>query len=173
MPVGYVIEQHPAAGESVTQSGSVWLTVKASPDVQKVVIPNVQSMNIADALGVLKLRDLSLFFIYEKGSSEQKGVVISQSPQENTELATDKPVMLTIPEPEGRRYRLSEPIPGDIDGTPVYYIIYDTMVESGDHAIEPTGTIIMDSDEETIQKDIVIFLDGIQVKTESVEFTRR
>lgn len=188
MPVGYVIEQHPAAGESVTQSGSVWLTVKASPDVQKVVIPNVQSMDIADALGVLKLRDLSLFFIYEKESSEQEGVVISQSPQENTELATNKPVMLTVPEPEGRRYRLSEPIdlnipkdatslrigvPGDIDGTPVYYIIYDTMVESGDHAIEPTGTIIMDSDEETMQKDIVIFLDGIQVKTESVEFTRR
>lgn len=188
MPVGYVIEQHPAAGESVMQSGSVWLTVKASPDVQKVVIPNVQSMNIADALGVLKLRDLSLFFIYEKESNEQESVVISQSPQENTELATNKPVMLTIPEPEGRRYRLSEPlglnipkdatslrigVPGDIDGTPVYYIIYDTMVESGDQEIEPTGTIIMDSDEETVQKHIVIFLDGIQVKTENVEFTRR
>lgn len=188
MPVGYVIEQHPAAGESVMQSGSVWLTVKASPDVQKVVIPNVQSMNIADALGVLKLRDLSLFFIYEKESNEKESVVISQSPQENTELATNKPVMLTIPEPEGRRYRLREPldlnipkdatslrigVPGDIDGTPVYYIIYDTMVESGDQEIEPTGTIIIDSDEETVRKDIVIFLDGIQVKTEHVEFTRR
>ena len=34
-PIGYVIEQHPAAGESVSRSGSVWLTVKASPDIQK------------------------------------------------------------------------------------------------------------------------------------------
>ena len=186
-PIGYVIEQHPAAGESVSRSGSVWLTVKASPDIQKISMPNIQSMTLPDALNVLKLRDLSLFFIYEKDSDEEENTVISQKPAENTEISTNSSVELTVPASSGRRYKVSKPInltipkdgtslrigiPGNVDGVSVYYIIYGAVVEAGDQAIEPPGTIVIDSDEDVAQKDLAIFLNDVQVKTETVEFVR-
>lgn len=187
-PVGYVIEQHPAAGESVSESGSVWLTVKASPDTQKISVPNIQSMQLADALNVLQLKDLNLFFVYEKESGEEEGTVISQNPPENTEISVNDPVALTIPSADGKRYQMKDEfslnipkdvtsvrigVPGNINGVPVYYIIYDTIMEAGDHVVEPGGTVYIDSDEEIVQQDVVLFLNDVQVRTETVEFTRR
>ena len=48
----------------------------------------------------------------------------------------------------------------------------ERLVEAGDQAIEPTGTIVIDSDEDVAQKDLAIFLNDVQVKTETVEFVR-
>ena len=67
-------------------------------------------MTLPDALNVLKLRDLSLFFIYEKDSDEEENTVISQKPAENTEISTNSSVGLTVPASSGRRYKVSGPI---------------------------------------------------------------
>lgn len=186
-PIGYVIDQHPAAGESVANSGSVWLTVKVSPDVAKVIVPNVQGMDIGDALNVLKLKDLSLFFIYDKESSEEEGTVLTQTPEENGELAANKPMKLSISEPAGTRYSykgeisLTVPkdgtylkigVPGEINGIPVYYIIYDTILESGDQVIKPDSYLVLDSKEDSIQKDVAIFMNDVLVKSETLELTK-
>lgn len=186
-PIGYVIDQHPAAGESVANSGSVWLTVKVSPDVAKVIVPNVQGMDIGDALNVLKLKDLSLFFIYDKESSEDEGTVLTQTPEENGELAANKPMKLSISEPAGTRYSykgeisLTVPkdgtylkigVPGEINGIPVYYIIYDTILESGDQVIKPDSYLVLDSKEDSIQKDVAIFMNDVLVKSETLELTK-
>lgn len=186
-PIGYVIDQHPAAGESVANSGSVWLTVKVSPDVAKVIVPNVQGMDIGDALNVLKLKDLSLFFIYDKESGEDEGTVLTQTPEENGELAANKPMKLSISEPDGTRYSykgeisLTVPkdgtylkigVPGEINGIPVYYIIYDTILESGDQVIEPDSYLVLDSKDDSVQKDVAIFMNDVLVKSETLELTK-
>ncbi|MEG2574447.1 MAG: protein kinase [Christensenella sp.] len=187
IPIGYVIEQHPAAGESVRASGSVWLTVKVSPDIGKIRVPNVQGMQLADALNVLKLKDAAIFFIYDKQSEEDAGTVLSQVPQENGELAANKPMALGIAEPKGTKYsyngtiELNIPkdgttlkigVPGDVNGTPVYYIIYDTILESGDQMVEPESYVVLNESDNTVQKDAVIFMNDVPVKSEKLEFTK-
>lgn len=188
VPIGYVIDQHPAAGESVANSGSVWLTVKVSPDIEKVKAPNVVGMQIGDALNVLRLKDLSLFFVYEKVSSEEAGVVLSQNPEENNELAANKPMKLYVSEPSGMEYSykgdgvvftipkdgttLRIGVPGEIGGIPVYYIIYDSLLESGDQVVKPESYAVFDSKEDSLQKDVAIFMNDVLVKSESIEFTK-
>lgn len=185
-PIGYVIGQHPAEGESVANSGSVWFTVKVSPDIQKVDVPNVTGMEIGDALNVLKLKDMSLFFIYEKDDDAKSGTVISQKPEENGMLATDKPMRLSVSKQSGTRYSYKEDIPvnipkdstslqigvpATINGNSVYYIIYDTILDAGDQMIRPES-LVLDSDESTVQKDVAIFVNDVLVKSESLEFTK-
>ena len=41
-------------------------------------------------------------------------------------------------------------VPGNINGVLVDYIIYDTIMEAGDHVVEPGGTVYIDSDEEIV-----------------------
>ncbi len=186
-PIGYVIDQHPAAGESVAGSGSVWLTVKVSPDIAKVQVPNVTGMEIGDALNVLKLKELSLFLLYEKRDGEA-GTVLSQTPEENGEIATNRPVRLSVSEADGTRYSykgegitLTIPkdgttlrlgVPGEINGIPVYYIIYDAVLESGDQIVKPETSLVFDSKEDSIQKDVAIFMNDVLVKTDNIEFTK-
>ena len=152
-----------------------------------MIVPNVQGMDIGDALNVLKLKDLSLFFIYDKESSEEEGTVLTQTPEENGELAANKPMKLSISEPAGTRYSykgeisLTVPkdgtylkigVPGEINGIPVYYIIYDTILESGDQVIKPDSYLVLDSKEDSIQKDVAIFMNDVLVKSETLELTK-
>ena len=189
-PINYVISQYPLPGESISASGSVWLTVKASPNVEKVKVANVQGDDVSTALESLKAQGLTTFFLYEKSSDEKKGTVISQSPQENIELAVNKPMTLTVSRSSGTRYsyngealdlvipkdgtKLKVGVKGEIDGIPVYYIIYDTIVQSGEQEIDlkKATQIVIDSDEESVETELIIFLNDIQLKSETVEFTR-
>ncbi len=107
-PIGYVIEQHPAAGGNPFPGAEAYgLPSRLRRIFKKISMPNIQSMTLPDALNVLKLRDLSLFFIYEKDSDEEENTVISQKPAENTEISTNSSVELTVPASSGRRYKVS------------------------------------------------------------------
>ncbi|MEG0783816.1 MAG: hypothetical protein RR389_00135, partial [Christensenella sp.] len=122
-----------------------------------------------------------------KQSEEDAGTVLSQVPQENGELAANKPMALGIAEPKGTKYsyngtiELNIPkdgttlkigVPGDVNGTPVYYIIYDTILESGDQMVEPESYVVLNESDNTVQKDAVIFMNDVPVKSEKLEFTK-
>ncbi len=188
-PVDYVIGQYPEAGKSISESGSVWLTIKASPDADKVVLPNVQGEALDTALGQLQTLGFKTFYIYEKSSDVKSGTILSQSPQADNELAVNKPVALTVSKIDGARYtykeKLNLTIPKDgtklkigiqteIDGIQVYYIIYDTIVSSGEQEIDlkESSSIVIDSNDKTVTQDLMIFMDDTFLRPETVTFAK-
>ncbi len=176
-PINAVVHQQPLAGESVSQSSGVVLTVKKAPDTLKIPLPDVQSLQVDDALAQLKSSGLEKFFIYDEQSEEKGGMVLTQNPQPGAEQVVSRPMSLHISKFDYTQYSYTGAIDvmipsdetsvkigiqGSINDISVYYIIYDQTLSAGQQTIALDVQKGFDSNDETLNKNLVIFINDTQ-----------
>ncbi|WP_066648007.1 Stk1 family PASTA domain-containing Ser/Thr kinase [Christensenella timonensis] len=189
-PINAVVSQEPKAGESVSQSNGVVLTVKKAPDTLKIILPDVQGAAADDALTQLKAEGLEKFFIYDEQSETEAGTVLTQNPQPGTEQVVSRPVSLAISRFDYAMYSyqgmidVNVPsddtsvkigIQGSINDISVYYIVYDQTLPAGMQSIALDITKAFDSKDNTLNKNLVVFInDTLDTKAtaQSVTFNR-
>ncbi|MGD9159533.1 MAG: PASTA domain-containing protein, partial [Desulfobacteraceae bacterium] len=95
VPVGSVINQNPAAGESVPENSSVNLVVSLGPII--VIVPNLEGMSADNAEAAIISAGLTVGIItYENSDTVPEGMVISQIPANGENISEGTPVDITI-----------------------------------------------------------------------------
>ena len=76
---GYVISQNPSSGSKLEKGKTVTITVSKGPDPdkQKISIPNVVGMTVADAVSTLQSAG---FNVYKTGDTDDAALVTAQNP---------------------------------------------------------------------------------------------
>jgi eukaryotic-like serine/threonine-protein kinase len=92
---GTVLSQDPSAGESLEKGQAVNVTVSGGPG--QTVVPNVVGMTSQDdARKQLELADLKLGNVDQQDSDQPAGYVLSQSPEQGTNVDRGTEVNITI-----------------------------------------------------------------------------
>jgi beta-lactam-binding protein with PASTA domain len=94
-PQGTVIDTNPKPGTSVQRGSAVTLVVSKGP--QTTIVPDVRGFSVATA--VQTLRAAGFKFVVQRqdtGDQTQDGVVISESPEQNTQAALGTPVTIVV-----------------------------------------------------------------------------
>ncbi len=94
-PVGTVIAQQPAAGESIEQGQSVNVTISAGRE-QATVPQLIGLTSLEDVRTALADANLTLGDILEEESNQPAGYVLDQDPTEGTQLAAGSAVSITV-----------------------------------------------------------------------------
>ncbi|MEA5004665.1 MAG: protein kinase [Christensenella sp.] len=189
-PINSVVSQQPKEGESVSQSGGVILIVKKAPDTLKIALPDVQGVQISDALTQLKAEGLEKFFIYDEPNEANGGVVLSQNPQPGAEQIVSRPLSLHISKFDYAPYTYTGTIDvtipsnetsvkigiqGSINDISVYYIVYDQTLAAGKQTIALDVEKVFDSKDATLSRNLVVFINDTQdtrATAQSVTFNR-
>ncbi|MEG1393051.1 MAG: protein kinase [Christensenellaceae bacterium] len=187
IPIGFVIEQQPLPNENVQDTGGVILKVKISPDVLKVKVPDVQGLSLSQGLMVLQKSGLNRYFVHEEINDAPQGTIFKQNPQKDMEQMANKPMDLWLSKVEGTAYsyngEFSIPIEKDdtsikigikdsVDNIDVYYIVYETVAQTGEQLISSDIKKEWNDTRDEITKEIIIFANGEAVQTQSVVFKK-
>ena len=93
IPAGIIISQTPEAGELVVQGTAIDLTVSSGP----IILPNLVGLTEAEAKLIIQNLGLELGDIeWDYSATYSAGLVVSQEPQSNSELALGEIVSLII-----------------------------------------------------------------------------
>jgi len=94
-PIDTIIAQQPAAGESIEQGQSVNVTV--SSGLEQVTVPQLVALTSIEAARIaLQDANLQLGAIKEKNSQQPPGYVLSQDPEEGTQVDAASAVDITV-----------------------------------------------------------------------------
>ncbi len=185
--IGFVMEQTPAAGEPIAAGDEIRLLVKISPDENKVRVPQVMGMDVADALDDLKAVGFEIFFIKEGEMIVTPGRVNAQAPEQDTEHPVDQPVALEVSRFHENDYSFEGDIEIDvpedmttvtiaisdtIGDTEVYYVISESVEAEGKIDKMIQATLVFDATDESINKQMMIFFNGSPETSRGVKFTK-
>ena len=95
---GYIIRTDPAAGTELTAGQRVYLVVSTGPEVVTGRMPNVVGKDLETATSILNSNGFFNIEYEEEKSNEEKGTVIEQSEERNTELDVTTVITLKISE---------------------------------------------------------------------------
>lgn len=188
--IGYVIEQSPAAGADVEADTEVILTVKVSTEGYMIQVPSVTGEMLPDGLDILRDAGFSEFKLYEMHAQDEsrvpRGEIYAQTPESGEDIMSSQAVSLDywpedFPEysyngdvtvrAEQDQTNFQVGIAGEVDGTAVYHIVADTVVEEGTHQI-PLETVTLDDTAPQIDATLVIFADNAAIQEWQVELER-
>ncbi len=94
-PIDTIIAQQPAAGESIEQGQSVNVTV--SSGLEQVTVPQLVALTSIEAARIaLEDANLQLGAIKERNSQQPAGYVLSQDPEEGTQVDAASAVDITV-----------------------------------------------------------------------------
>lgn len=190
MPIGNVLRQEPMAGQPISPNSDVTLYVKISPDEKKIQMPDLVGSDVYDALIKLQKNGFANtnYFIFEEESALPEGQVIVQDPEKDTEQLQDQPIFLTISKPAGNEFKYTGSFEIDIqedqtmvvaavadaiNGIPIYYTVSVKAYPAGRQEITFSDVIFSyDSEAESLQKKMVVFVNGAVAKSETVELKR-
>ncbi len=97
---GIVLAQDPPPGTEITTITDVDLVVSRGPDVERVTVPSF--LGLPFELAITRLEQVGIPFVFEIQEAEpdqQAGVVLSQEPEPETEVAVGEFVTLTMTSP--------------------------------------------------------------------------
>jgi eukaryotic-like serine/threonine-protein kinase len=97
-PAGEVLEQSPTAGTRISSDAVVVLTVAARSTPERVTVPSVEGQQADEAASILRRAGLQLQLRTIR-SSEPEGVVVSQAPGPDEEVAPRTIVLLEVAGP--------------------------------------------------------------------------
>jgi beta-lactam-binding protein with PASTA domain len=97
-PVGEVLEQSPAAGTRLSPDTVAVLTVSGRSPPERVTVPSVEGLQAGEAASILRRAGLQLQLRTIR-SSEPEGVVVSQAPGPDEEVAPRTIVLLEVAGP--------------------------------------------------------------------------
>ena len=92
---GNVIQQIPAAGDPITEGGTVYLIYSLGPEIHMTVVPNVTGKLQTEAVRILQGKNLSYKIEYVE-SDVPVDQVIAQSVAENEEVPEKTVIVLTV-----------------------------------------------------------------------------
>jgi len=92
---GNVIQQIPAAGDPLTDGGTVYLIYSPGPEVKMTLVPDVTGVTQAEAVRILQGKGLGYKINYVD-SDVQVDQVIAQSYDENDEVPEKTVIVLTV-----------------------------------------------------------------------------
>lgn len=102
IPENHIISQYPQSGERIRQTRDIMVTISKGPAVLKA--PDLITLTIREARVILDNQNLSLGEIeYMYSDNIEKGKIIAQSPEPETEIDIDTLINITIsngPEPK-------------------------------------------------------------------------
>jgi serine/threonine-protein kinase len=94
-PSGTVVDTNPKPGSSVPQGSQVTMSVSRGP--QTAPIPDVRGFSVAVAVATVKAAGFKPVIQQQNTSDQtQDGLVISESPEQNTQAPLGTPVSLTV-----------------------------------------------------------------------------
>lgn len=93
---GKVVETLPKIGTAVKEGDRITVVVSSGPEKEKVKVPDVKGMTEAEALRQLKDLNFNVGTSYEHSDSVEKGNVISQSIQGNTEVEEGTQISISV-----------------------------------------------------------------------------
>ncbi|MGI6152961.1 MAG: protein kinase domain-containing protein [Christensenellaceae bacterium] len=180
--IGFVMEQSPAAGTQLAPGEAIYLTVKIAPDDIKIKMPRILNMNMEQAVSELQTAGFKQFFVQLERTEAIAGTVLAQSPEESTEYAENKPVIMTVEEYDYPIYYYSGTLKLEIadnnthirigvrdtlsDGqteTTIYYLIYDAVMEAGYAEVPIEIALPVNSEEDEVSRQLSIFVnDNVQ-----------
>ncbi|HHT21239.1 MAG TPA: PASTA domain-containing protein, partial [Tissierellia bacterium] len=96
VPEGQVISQRPSAGTEVKEDSIVDVVISLGPKIKRTKVPDVTGILHADAIAALRNVKLQNSFTEEYSDTVAEGLVISQSPVQDTEVDEDTVVNLVI-----------------------------------------------------------------------------
>jgi beta-lactam-binding protein with PASTA domain len=131
---GIVLAQDPPPGTDITAITQVDLVVSRGPDVERVTVPSF--LGLPFELAISRMAQAGIPFVFdvrEAEADEQSGIIVSQEPGPDTEIAVGEFITLTMTEPtslpEGFVFGLYE------RALPQYTVSIDLTLESQ----APTG----------------------------------
>ena len=151
---GVIIRQDTAVGTLVKSGDTV--TVHVSAGAEKVRVPTVMGMDEGTAVATLKNAGLNPTVKYESHEDQEEGKVISQSIEQNTEVAKNSAIEIVVNkiEKEEKTIRIS--------------VNVNSIVGSGSQNSNTTNTAGTNQ-EDTV--NVTILIDGVERTQENVDVT--
>ena len=151
---GVIIKQDTAVGTLVKSGDTV--TVHVSAGAEKVRVPTVVGMDEGTAVATLKNAGLNPTVKYESHEDKEEGKVISQTIEENTEVAKNSAIEIVVNkiEKEEKTIRIS--------------VNVNSIVGSGSQNSNTTNTAGTNQ-EDTV--NVTILIDGVERTQENVVVT--
>ena len=151
---GVIIRQDTAVGTLVKSGDTV--TVHVSAGAEKVRVPTVVGMDEGTAVATLKNAGLNPTVKYESHEDKEEGKVISQTIEENTEVAKNSAIEIVVNkiEKEEKTIRIS--------------VNVNSIVGSGSQNSNTTNTAGTNQ-EDTV--NVTILIDGVERTQENVDVT--
>ena len=151
---GVIIRQDTAVGTLVKSGDTV--TVHVSAGAEKVRVPTVMGMDEGTAVATLKNAGLNPTVKYESHEDQEEGKVISQSIEQNTEVAKNSAIEIVVNkiEKEEKTIRIS--------------VNVNSIVGSNSQNSNTTNTAGTNQ-EDTV--NVTILIDGVERTQENVDVT--
>ncbi len=151
---GVIIRQDTAVGTLVKSGDTV--TVHVSAGAEKVRVPTVMGMDEGTAVATLKNAGLNPTVKYESREDQEEGKVISQSIEQNTEVAKNSAIEIVVNkiEKEEKTIRIS--------------VNVNSIVGSNSQNSNTTNTAGTNQ-EDTV--NVTILIDGVERTQENVDVT--
>ena len=151
---GVIIRQDTAVGTLVKSGDTV--TVHVSAGAEKVSVPTVMGMDEGTAVATLKNAGLNPTVKYESHEDQEEGKVISQSIEQNTEVAKNSAIEIVVNkiEKEEKTIRIS--------------VNVNSIVGSNSQNSNTTNTAGTNQ-EDTV--NVTILIDGVERTQENVDVT--
>lgn len=183
---GYVLEQTPLPGTELGNAPEAILTVKTAPEGYRIPVPDVTGSPLEAGLETLAEAGFSEFYVYQVDrSSAADGDIVQQQPADG-DLLRDDPITLHVAASDTSRYEYSGDVTvraedddtsvqvgvvDDVNGTQIYDIIADTVLEQGLHSVKLDAVSLNETDD-SIEAELVIILDGQVADNWQVELER-
>ena len=142
---GIIIKQDTAVGTLVKSGDTV--VVHISAGVEKVKVPTVLGMDEGTAVATLKNAGLNPKVTYESNEEKENGKVISQSIEENTEIAKNSEINIVVNKIVKEEKTIN--------------VIVDVKSIMGNSSSENTNTTNTTSEEPTTV-NVTILIDGVE-----------
>ena len=142
---GIIMKQDTAVGTLVKSGDTV--VVHISAGVEKVKVPTVLGMDEGTAVATLKNAGLNPKVTYESNEEKENGKVISQSIEENTEIAKNSEINIVVNKIVKEEKTIN--------------VIVDVKSIMGNSSSENTNTTNTTSDEPTTV-NVTILIDGVE-----------
>lgn len=112
-PVGTVLRQNPAAGDTIDKGQAVDLVVSKGKESVKVSVPNVTGNTLTVAQSIIEKAGLSVGSITERESTKAAGTVLEQTPQAGGQAEQQSAVNLVVAKQKATKEQVKEPAKND------------------------------------------------------------
>ncbi len=179
LPQGYVVRQSPAVGTEVVAGDSVDIWVSGE-DTQRLTVPSMTDFTLDVALSSAQAAGFTRILVRQTGEEgAQAGMVLRQTPKSSEYVLQDTAIELWVGSLSNQRYSAETAynVETALDESAlmitlreagVEYVLYEETVQAGPHTIPLTVT-----SQEGGEGEIVIYVDGVEIRRETVTFARR
>ena len=104
MSPGQVVTQSPDAGEALTETDTLSLTISSDSTQNDVLMPKLTDTLLDQAVSLIYETGFKRCFVYEEDSDRDEGTVLSQSPEQGVHTTSTDDIYLHISKYKGKTH---------------------------------------------------------------------